>query len=176
MTMAIALGRRNGLIMPTRSTAQSESAAELARLVDRIREELLESFSVRDKAERAFDELEGVRSEASAEGWDGYEGKPMHPGAYLNAKLFIAALPTTAPQPEVSADPDGDVALDWYFGPRQALSVSIGSDGRCTFAWIRGHRTFRGTDWVDDDGIPENIANALWQLAREVPREQTAVR
>lgn len=176
MTMAIALGRRNGLISPTRSTAQSEPAAELARLVEKIRKELLESFSVRDRAERTFDELEEVRNEASAEGWDGYGGKPMSPDAFLNAKLFIAALPTTAPQPEVSADPDGDVALDWYFGPRKALSVSISSDGRCAFAWIRGHRTFRGTDWVDDDGIPENVANALWQLAREVPREGPAVR
>ena len=94
----------------------------------------------------------------------------MHPDAYLNARLFIEALPTTAPPPEVSADPDGDVALDWSFGPRKALSVSISGAGRCTFASIHGQRTFRGTDWVDDDGIPENIATALWQLAREAPR------
>jgi hypothetical protein len=174
MTMSVALGRRTGLINPMRSTAQSEPALTLARLADKIREHLLDSYAVRGRAERTLDELELVRQEASVEGWDGYEGKPMHPDAYLNAKLFIGALPTTAPPPEVSADPDGDVALDWFFAPRKALSVSISGAGRCTFAWIFGHRTFRGTDWVDDDGIPENVANALWQLASEVPHERPA--
>jgi len=174
MTIAIARGRRNGLITPTRSTAQSESAKVLARLAEEIRFHLLTSYTVRNGAERTLSELDEVRAEASIDGWDGYEGKPMNPEAYINAKSFIEALPTTAPLPEVSADPDGDVALDWFFAPRKALSVSISGAGRCTFAWIRGHRTFRGTDWVDDDGIPENVAEALSQLASEAPQKHPA--
>lgn len=174
MTTSVALGRRTGLISPFRSTAQSEPAAALADLAEQIRMHLLNSYTVRSGTERTLTELEEVREEASIEGWDGYGGKPMHPDAYLNAKLFLEALPTMAPSPEVSADPDGDVALDWSFGPRKALSVSISGAGRCTFASIRGHRTCRGTDWVDDDGIPESIANALWQLAREVPQGRPA--
>jgi hypothetical protein len=90
----------------------------------------------------------------------------MNPEAYINAKLFLESLPSTAPFPEVSADPDGDVSLDWSFSPGKALSVSIGPTGRCTFAWMRGHRTYRGTDWLED-GVPASIANALWQLAVE---------
>jgi hypothetical protein len=168
MTTAVAvLGRRAGLITPTRSTARSESATRLTDIREQIRRHLLDSYTVRRAAERTLNELDEVRAEAGFEGWNGCGGKPMHPDAYQNAKLFLEAMPTTAPSPEVSADPDGDVALDWVFGDRKALSVSIGAAGRCTFAWMRGLRTYRGTDWLDDDGIPAAIANALWQLARE---------
>lgn len=168
MTTAVAvLGRRSGLIMPTRSTARSESATRLTSIREQIRRHLLESYTVRRAAESALNELDAVRGEAGFEGWNGYGAKPLNPDAYQNAKLFLEALPTTAPSPEVSADPDGDVALDWIFGHRKALTVSIGPTGRCTFAWMRGMRTFRGTDWLDDDGIPTPIAAALSQLARD---------
>jgi hypothetical protein len=168
MTTATAmLGRRSGLITPTRSTARSESATRLTDIREQIRRHLLDSYTVRRAAEGALNELDEVRMEASFEGWNGYGAKPMHPDAYQNARLFLEAMPTTAPSPEISADADGDVALDWVFGERKALSVSIGAAGRCTFAWMRGLRTYRGTDWLDDDGIPAPIANALWQLARD---------
>ena len=167
MTVAVVLGHRAGLITRSHSTARSEPAERLAQLAEDTRMHLLDSYTMRSAAERALNELEKVRDEASFPGWNGYGAKPMHPEAYSNAKLFLEALPTMAPFPEVSADPDGDVALDWSFGPRKALSISISSTGRCTFAWMHGHRTYRGTDWLADE-IPSNIAQALWQLAREI--------
>lgn len=166
MTVALALGRCTGLITPNRSTAQSDSAERLAVIVEQIRMHLLASYAVRHGVEHALAELDATRDEASVEGWDGYGAKPMNPAAYLQARRFLESLPTTAPQPEISADPDGDVALDWSFGLGKALSVSINEAGRCTFACIRGLSRFRGTDWFDD-GIPGSIANALSQLARE---------
>ena len=168
MTTAVAvLGRRSGLITPTRSTARSEPATRLTRIRERIRCHLLESYTVRRVAEGTLNELDAIRDEARVEGWNGYGARPLNPDAYQNAKLFLAALPPTAPVPEVSADPDGDVALDWIFGPQKALSISIGPTGRCTFAWMRGMRTYRGTDWLDDNGIPTPIAAALSQLDRD---------
>lgn len=97
-----------------------------------------------------LDELDEVRAEASVHGWNGYGAQPMHPDAYQTAKRFLEAMPATAPSPEVSADPDGDVALDWVFGKRQALSVSIGAAGRCAFTWMWGLHTSRGTAWFGD--------------------------
>lgn len=160
------VGGRAGLITPVRSTARSESALRLARIAEETRLHLLNSYTFRSRVERALIELDGVRKEASSPGWNGYEAKPMDPDAYANARLFLESLPTTAPRPEVSADPDGDVALDWSFGPHKALSVSISGNGRCTFAWMLGQRTYRGTEWLNN-GIPGNIVNALWQLVRE---------
>jgi hypothetical protein len=166
MTSSAVLAARSGLIAPRRSTAQSESATRLAAMVEEARQQLWTSYSVRRGYERALGELDDTKKEASVEGWNGYGARPMNLEAYLNARTFLESMPSTAPFPEISADPDGDVALDWSFSPGRALSVSISPTGRCSFAWMRGHRTYRGTDWLED-GIPASIANALWRLAVE---------
>jgi hypothetical protein len=155
-----------GLITPNRSNAQSEPARLILRMQEEIREHLLTSHTVRDARERVLDELDSLCVEASRKGWDGYGAEPMSVDAYDFAKTFIKALPTTAPLPELSADPDGEVSLDWSFGNRQALTVSVGPTGRCTFAWILGQRSNRGTDWIEDE-IPAAIAFALRQLDPE---------
>jgi len=171
MTTALAsLGGVSGLITPSKSTATSESAKRIEDMQEAIRRHLLSSYTMRSALEHALNELEEVRAASSEPGWNGYGAKPLHAGAYECAKVFLSALPTTAPLPEVSADPDGDVALDWVFGQKKALSVSIGPTGRCTFAWMRGQCTYRGTDWLDNE-IPGSIAYALSQLARDTVRQ-----
>jgi hypothetical protein len=152
-----------GLITPNRSNAQSEEARLLVELQEENREHLLASFSVRDARERLLDELDSLRIGASRQGWDGFGAEPITLDAYDFAKSFIKTLPTTAPLPELSADPDGEISLDWFFGERRALTVSVGPTGRCTFAWVLGQRSTRGTDWIEDE-IPSTIAFALHQL------------
>jgi hypothetical protein len=166
MTAAYAsLGRMTGLVTPPRSTAQSEPAMRLSQMRENIREYLLSSFVIGNAAEGAIAQLKELLSEASDQGWDGYGAVPLDPLAYLYANRFLRTLPTTAPIPEVSADPDGEVSLDWDFGERKALTVSIGPTGRCTFAWMNGQSINRGTDWIDDE-IPASVAFALSQLVR----------
>jgi hypothetical protein len=157
---------RAGLITPARSSGRSESANKLVEFRERIRQHLLDSISVRRSAEAALDELDQVRAEASSSGWDGYSANPINLASYRKARTFLEAIPTTSPFPEVSVAGDGDVTLDWFFGPRQAVTLSIAGDGRITFAWVNGHCSYRGTDWFDE-GIPANIAHAISQLARQ---------
>jgi len=167
MTTALTpLGSLSGLISPARSTAKSESAQSIKTMQEQIRRHLLDSYMIRRVADQALSELEEVEEEASYDGWNGYGGKRIDLQACAFAKAFLTALPTTAPVPEISADGDGEVALDWIFGDRRALTVSIGPTGRCTFACIRGESAFRGTDWMTD-GIPATIAYFLGRLASE---------
>jgi len=161
--MQATAGPITGLITPNRSNAQSEPARLLFRMQEEIREHLLTSHTVRDARESLLEELDSLCLEASRVGWDGYGAEPVSADAYDFAKMFIKALPTTAPLPELNADPDGEVSLDWSFGERRALTVSVGPTGRCTFAWMLGRRSNRGTDWIDDE-IPATIAFALRQL------------
>jgi hypothetical protein len=135
-------------------------------MLEKIREHLLFSYALSNSAEQALTELREVLAEASREGWDGYGARPLHPLSYDFAVRFLNALPANAPFPEVSADTDGEVSFDWVFGERKALTVSIGPTGRCTFAWMLGQRTYRGTDWIDDE-IPEEILSALVKLVRD---------
>lgn len=156
--------RLAGLLTPNRSNAQSKQARRLLEMQEEIRGHLLKSHFVRAPREQLLDELDDIRDGASQVGWDGYGAQPLNVDAYDFAKAFIKALPTTAPLPEVGADPDGEVSLDWHFGPRRALSVSIGPTGRCTFAWVLGQRSNRGTDWIEDE-IPASIVFALRELS-----------
>jgi len=157
-----------GLIAPARSTAQSLPAKKIEEMREVIREHLLASYVMRNPAEQVLTELDAVRSEASREGWDGYGARPLDPASYDFAIRFLNGLPTTAPLPEVSADSDGEVALDWVFAERKAMTVSIGPTGRCTYAWMLGQSTIRGTDWIEDE-IPASIIFALGQLVRDSP-------
>jgi hypothetical protein len=161
--MPATAGSIAGLIAPNRSTAQSEPARSLLRMQEEIRGYLLTSHTVRGARERLLDELDNLWEAASSKGWDGYGAEPMNADAYDFAKMFIKALPTTAPLPEVNADPDGEVSLDWTFGKRRALTVSVGPTGRCAFAWLLGQRSIRGTDWIEDE-IPAQLSSLLLRL------------
>jgi hypothetical protein len=134
--------------------------------VERVREHILNSYIMSNATEKVLTELKEVRTEASQEGWDGYGAQPLDPNSFDFAIRFLNALPTSTPLPEVSADVDGEIALDWTFGKRKALTVSIGPTGRCTFAWMLGQKTNQGTDWIDDE-IPEEIVSALGKLVRD---------
>ncbi|HVN17951.1 MAG TPA: hypothetical protein VMU05_04240 [Dongiaceae bacterium] len=166
MTLTSAVLRGPGLITRSRSTGASQSATRLSELREEIRKHLLTSFAVSRTSEPALCELDEIREEAARAGWDGHDAKPVNFDAYLHARRFLEALPTTAPPPDVSADPDGEVSLDWVFGPRKALTLSIGANGRCSYAWVRGNRKSRGTEWLDDE-VPTNILSALAQLVRD---------
>ena len=166
MTVTSAVLRGPGLMTRSRSTGQSQSARRLSELREEIRKHLLTSLAVSRTTETALSELNNIRAEASHPGWDGYGARPVNFEAFLQARRFLESLPTTAPSPDVSADPDGEVSLDWVFGPRKALTLSIGANGRCSYAWIRGKRTSRGTEWLDDE-VPTNILVALAQLVRD---------
>jgi hypothetical protein len=166
MTITSALRRGSGLIMRSRSTGESQYAKRLSQWGDDIRKHLLESLAVSRTTESALSELNDTRVEAGHAGWDGYGARPVNFDAYLKARLFLESLPTTAPAPEVSADPDGEISFDWVFGPRKALTLRIGANGRCSYAWIRGKRTSRGTEWLDDE-VPASVLNALAELVRD---------
>ncbi len=152
-----------GLLTPAWSKAESLEAKDLGKKQADVRRDLLRSLTVRDTSEHLISELENLASEASYRGWDGYDATPIDPEACEFAMRFIRALPTTGPLPTLSADPDGEVSFEWHFGKRRVLSVSIGPAGRCTFAWVSGQRSTRGTDWIEHE-IPASIVFALRQL------------
>jgi len=166
-TALMTSSRRSGLIAwPVSSHGRSDSAQTIVRYYGAARQHLLDSMSLRSAAETALADLEKLRTDASAEGWDGYGACHIHGDAYYQARIFIQALPTTVPAPEISVDPDGEVAVDWLFGKGLRLSVSIGKRGRLTFASVLGNRALDGTEWLDN-GIPSAILNELTAVATE---------
>src|SRR6266566_2805256 len=70
--------------------------------------------------------LEAAYAEAAADNWDGSGAQPVTYGVKLRAQEFLDALPAGVPLPTIAADPDGEIEFEWYVGPRQVFSVSIG--------------------------------------------------
>lgn len=166
-TASMTATRRSGLIaFPTFSSGRSGSADIITRCYVTAREHLLGSVSLRGAAEQALDELSHLWQEASADGWDGYGAKRISADAYVHARAFIQALPTTVPKPEVGADPDGEISLDWLFAAGIRFSLSIGERGRLTFVSLLGHRAIQGTEWFDT-GIPSTVLDELTTIASE---------
>ena len=80
-----------------------------------------------------------------------------------NADSGAEKLGQRRERPDLEVRGDGEVAFDWRLKPAVAMTMSVGSTGRLTFAWIIGHRSYTGTDWLDD-GIPAPVTDVLSQL------------
>ncbi|MCB0782932.1 MAG: hypothetical protein KDC02_01650, partial [Flavobacteriales bacterium] len=85
---------------------------------------------------------------------------------YLKAREFIMNLPSAVGEPEVAADPDGELALEWFGGRNRILSISISLNGRLTYVYRNGSTRLRGTLWYLDDEVPVEVIKLLEALRR----------
>ena len=60
-------------------------------------------------------------------------------------------------------DPDGEVSLEWYRGPRRVFSISIGSNDELTYAGIFGASKARGVEPFSFE-IPHAVLDNLRRL------------
>lgn len=104
-----------------------------------------------------------VAQEASAADWDGYNGLPVTEATREQALAFLSALPSTLPAPDVSVHPDGELAFEWYLGPRRLLTISVNEAGRLSFAALAGQTRLYGSEHLLD-ALPEPITIALRRL------------
>jgi len=106
-------------------------------------------------------QLWALANECSTEGWDGADARPLDPQAVYKAVAFVRALPESLPLPEVAAEPDGAVSLDWIQSRNRILSVSVGSGDRLAFAWIDGTDRGHGVARLGDGVLPGRIVDAI---------------
>ena len=57
------------------------------------------------------------------------------------AVAFAMLLPRALPIPELAPDPDGEISFDWTGKSGKMFSVSIGADGRITYAGRFGDKS-----------------------------------
>jgi hypothetical protein len=105
---------------------------------------------------KVLQELHSVYNETQEEGWDGYGGMIVLHTTYEYVIRFIDLLPFDMPPPEITPEPDGEIALEWYGEDGAIFSVSVGSEGELTYLnYPVYHCDYnRGTEWLDNE-IPE---------------------
>ncbi len=81
------------------------------------------------------------------------------------AARFLLALPSQLPSPEIALDPDGEISFDWVSRNGKSFSVSLGKNGRISFAGrFSTQRSLYGTDRFDEV-IPEEVIRAIQAFA-----------
>ena len=64
--------------------------------------------------------------------------KPVTKEVLRNAKVFLWSFPLGIESPEIGAEPDGAISLEWYRSSSRVISISINPGGRLYFAAIIG--------------------------------------
>jgi hypothetical protein len=132
----------------------------VVRQLDEIELKFLESWAGRTYYV-TWDKIRNASAEAADNDWDGYGARPANMMAVDHALRFLRYVPAGLPDPDVSIDPDGEVSLEWYRAPRKTFSVSIGRDGRLSYAGLFGGSTLHGTEAYFADELPGEIRSGL---------------
>lgn len=91
--------------------------------------------------------LVNVYSECWDSDWDGHGAEPVTRETIEATRAFLKTLPAGCAQPELGAEPDGAVTLEWRHG-KDMLSVSV-KDGDSGPAWaLRGIGCGSGEDEI----------------------------
>ena len=101
--------------------------------------------------------------EAHRDGLDNNAHLFVEANTFRYAQYFLNQLPNEYPYPEIAVDIDGDIAIEWDFGPRRVISVRIGRDGTIYYAGLLGHITFHGTEPIVD-GIPRAVRSSIERI------------
>lgn len=149
-----------GLIGPARLDRGLSDVAGLLRNLWSDATDHSPSVQFEDRRRQLYEALISAFEAAAEEDWDGEGAAAADPLSLDYAVIFAETLPVWVPVPDVSVDPDGEMSLDWDRGRRSVFSVSIGPDGRLTYAGLFGAGKIRGVEPFTDN-IPEVIIHGI---------------
>jgi len=101
-------------------------------------------------------ELWRLFEECHTDGWDEYGAKGVAVEAFKVGLEFVEKLPLFVDNPEVGADPDGDVSFEWFKSDDTVLTLSINSERKIAYAGAFGQERPRGIENFGSD-IPSAI-------------------
>lgn len=76
-------------------------------------------------------------ADCSEPNWDGYGAIPVSRRAIRHAREVLTRL-GDVPEPELSADPDGEASMDWYGRNGRVFSLSVSPEARVSWASMVG--------------------------------------
>jgi hypothetical protein len=137
-----------------------EAAQIVRRSVVSVRETWWETVSQGYVCRNVFDQLQALIDEASRDDWDAYGASAVSGLVYQRAMEFARALPSEVTVPEITPEPDGEIAFEWIAGPRWVLSVSVGAHSSLSYAALFGANKVHGKERFIDN-LPTAIAQVL---------------
>lgn len=105
-----------------------------------------------------------IYKECVEDNWDGYDAKRVSVGAYLEAMKLAELLPSEIPLPEVSPEPSGDIAFEWYKGKRFLLVLSVEGNNTINYAGLFGSTNrIYGSEYFSDE-LPTRVLKMIQRL------------
>jgi len=152
-----------GFLRADVSRAVSPQAADLAKKFEEVERRFLETWAGR-VYHITRERIRVALAEAADSNWDGYGSRAANRMAVEHAMRFLWHIPAGLPEPGVGIDPDGEISLEWYKSPYRRFSVSVGRDGRLSFAGLFGRSSIHGTEAYFVDELPVEIRSGLRRI------------
>ena len=118
-------------------------------------------------AQKRLDEIDAIvklPERYREKNWDGLDAAPIPELAFQEARNFLRKLPPSVPMPEVIAEPDGYLGLEWYTNKWLLYVVSFNGSGVLSCSGLIGSERIYCPRYMDE-GIPaeilRNIAKVL---------------
>jgi hypothetical protein len=141
-----------------------------SEIADFVAQQIRDSFVILQKsnalgftAKGTFQQLDEVFEECSSEGWDGEQAKPISLEVLRCAERFLNSFPLGIEAPEIGAEPDGAITLEWYRSPNKVISISINPDGWVYWAALIGTSKRHGADY-SLMGISDDLLKIILQV------------
>jgi len=144
----------------------SQDAVMLRKRLQKFFDDISETSVTLGILRRKAKSLMEISKECSLNNWDGYGALAVNQATVFQAHRFLRALPTVVPAPDIMAEPSGEVAFEWYLGPRWVLAISIDNRGELTYAGLFGSNEVHGTEYFEDE-LPEAIETNLYRVLSE---------
>lgn len=141
----------------------SKEASVLQDRISSILDETTHSIVLGEALTEIFQTLSDILKECSTDNWDGYGARAIDMASYTEALRFLYFLPKTLPAPEITVEPDGEIAFEWRHSKRRIFSVSIGEKGELTYAGLFGFNKTHGTEFFGDE-FPETILDNVQRV------------
>jgi hypothetical protein len=156
LSTGLAIG---GAITP----GSSEAAKYVAASIWNQRSYFHQPYTRGEPLRVAQENLVSTFERCSEANWDGYGAEPVTQDSYRNAYLLLEALPAGYPMPVASAEPDGQLTLEWYRSPMHTLSVSVSATGELHYAALIGPAKAYGTEFLFGC-LPKALSDILGRI------------
>lgn len=159
------------IAMPLTISGYADETKAGAGFVAQEREKIFETLQMSNvlgfAAKGIFQQLDEVFEECSSDGWDGERAKSISGEVLRCTKTFLKSFPLGVEAPEVGAEPDGAITLEWYKSLDRVISISINPGGWLYFAAIIGIKKRNGMDFALFE-VSEDLLELISQVVGKV--------
>jgi hypothetical protein len=160
--------------MSRRSSSVSEEGLFVSQAAAAIVDAREQSYALFGQQNGVISQIRSLAVECGKPDWNGDGALPVDSAATRTAESIVRALPEGFPVPEVSAEPDGAISLDWAHSRSRVFTLSAGPTDRLAFAWLDGTDKGHGVARFDGITIPRRVIDGIRSILSSDPTVRAA--